>query len=148
MHLPRERAYEGSYVLQTEDPALTPTEAVQAYKQLAEVERGFRTPKDVLDSRPISHRRQNRVEAHIFVAALAFLLQSALEKRLKAAGVPLSAAQALGALRTVHMVDVHVGSETKRGVTLGSGRARQVLAALGITERAPPAPPHAALAEG
>lgn len=144
VHLPREQAYEGTYVIQTEAPDLSPVEAVQAYKQLAEVERGFRNLKDVLELRPIYHRSQERVAAHIFVAALAFLLHCALEKKLQAAGVPLSAAQALETLRTVHVVDVQVDSNTKRGVTLGSGRARQVLAALGITQRDPPAPVHVA----
>lgn len=140
VHLPRERAYEGTYVIQTEEPDLHPVEAVRAYKELAEVERGFRDLKDVLELRPVYHRRPERAQAHIFVAALAFLLDRALEKQLKAARVPLSAAQALEALRTVHVVDVQVGGTSKRGVTSGSGRARQVLAALGITDRQPPGP--------
>jgi transposase len=138
VHLRREEAYEGTYLIETEEAGLGPVEAVQAYKQLAEVERAFRCLKDVLELRPIYHRRQERVEAHIFVAALAFLLQTALEKALKAASVPLSAAQALEALRTVHVVDVQVGESSTRGVTVGSGRARQVLAALGINDRSPP----------
>jgi transposase len=141
VHLAREQTYEGTYVIQTEEPGLKPVEAVQAYKQLAEVERGFRCLKDVLELRPIYHQRQDRVEAHIFVAALAFLLQCALEKKLKAAGVSLSATQALEALRTMHVVDVEVGEQSRRGVTLGSGRARQVLAALDISDRDPPGGP-------
>jgi len=48
--------------------------------------------------RPIYHQRPNRVRAHIFFAALAFLLARALEKKLKAAGVPMSSAQALEGL--------------------------------------------------
>lgn len=116
-------------------------EAVQDYKQLTEVERGFRCLKDALELRPIYHQRQDRVEAHIFVAVLAFLLQCALEKRLKAAAVPLSVPQALGALRTMQMVEIQAGVHTKRGANSGSARARQVLAALGITDRDPPSAP-------
>jgi hypothetical protein len=138
LHLGRETSYEGTYVIQTEEPDLSAVEAVQAYKQLAEVEQAFRCLKDVLELRPIYHRRPERVEGHIFVAALALLLQCALHKRLKAAGAPLSAAQALEALRTVHVVEVAVADQTKRGVTVGSGRARQVLAALGLTDPSPP----------
>ena len=141
VHLRREEAYKGTYLIETEEADLSPMEAVQAYKQLAEVEQAFRCLKDVLELRPIYHRRPERVEAHIFVAALAFLLQCTLEKKLKAAGVPLSAAQALEALRTVHVVDVQVGETSTRGVTLGSGRGRQVLAALGLTDRSPPGAP-------
>ena len=46
------------------------------------------------------------MRAHIFIAALAFLLARALEKKLKAAGVPMSSAQALEALGTMHVVDI------------------------------------------
>ncbi len=50
----------------------------------------------------------------------------------------MSAAEALKALRTVHVVDLTVGSTRKRGVTGGSARARQVLSALEILDREPP----------
>jgi len=125
-------------VIRTEEPELSPVEAVQAYKELSEVERAFRELKDIIELRPIYHRRKERVQAHIFIAALAFLLDRAIEKKLKAARVPMSAAEALKALRTVHVVDLTVGPTHKRGVTAGSARARQVLAALGITDRDPP----------
>lgn len=143
VHFAREQAYEGKYVIRTEEPHLTPVEAVQAYKELSEVERAFRELKDVIELRPIYHRRKERVQAHIFIAALAFLLDRALEKKLKAARVAMSAAEALKALRTVHVVDLVVGSTRKRGVTGGSARARQVLAALDITKREPPGSPDA-----
>ena len=73
-----------------------------------------------------------RVQAHIFVAALAFLLQRALEKKLKAAGSKLSDEAALEALRTIHVVEMEVGPRHKQGVTGGNSRAREVLRALGI----------------
>jgi hypothetical protein len=50
----------------------------------------------------------------------------------------MSAAEALKALRTIHVVDLVVGPTRKRGVTGGGARARQVLAALAITEQEPP----------
>ena len=66
----------------------------------------------------------------------------ALEKKLKAAGIELSATEALGALKTIRVVDIDLGNgETKRCVTPGSERATRILAALGITDRNPPAPP-------
>jgi len=94
-NLEREKAYEGKYLIQTEEKGLTPVEAVRAYKELSEVEQAFRQLKDVIGMRPIYHRNGQRVRGHIFVAALAFLLQRALEKKLKAAGVGLSAQSAL-----------------------------------------------------
>jgi hypothetical protein len=143
VHFAREQAYEGKYVIQTEEPELSPVEAVQAYKELSEVERAFRELKDVIELRPIYHRRKERVQAHIFVAALAFLLDRALEKKLKAARVAMSAADALKALRTVHVVDLVVGPTRKRGVTGGSARARQVLSSAGM-RGVPDSPPERA----
>ena len=138
LHLAREKALEGKYLIQTEEQTLTPVEAVQAYKELSEVERGFRLLKDVIDMRPIYHRSKQRVQAHIFIAALAFLLHRALEKKLKASGVAMSADQALRALRTIHVVDIVVGHQHKQSTTSGSKGAQQVLSAMGIADRNPP----------
>ena len=117
-------------------------EAVRLYKELSEVERAFANLKDVLDMRPIYHRTDHRVQAHIFVAALAFLLHRAIEKKLKAAGLDLSATEALTALKSVRVVDIDLGDGTsKRSVTRGTQRAASVLRALGITDLDPPTPP-------
>lgn len=139
--LQREEALEGLYVIQTTEAHLTPVQAVALYKGLSEVERAFCSLKDVIEMRPIYHQTDARVEAHIFVAALAFLLHRALEKKLKAAGLDLSATEALHALRTVRVVDLQLGNgRTKRSVTRGSARAAQILAALGIRQFDPPTP--------
>lgn len=142
VHLPREEALEGTYVLQTTEPHLTPIQAVALYKGLSEVERAFAHLKDVIELRPIYHQTDRRVEAHIFVAAVAFLLHRALEKKLKAAGWDLSATEAWQALRTVRVVDFHLGDgSTKRSVTRGTARAARILGALGITQLDPPTLP-------
>ena len=90
-------------MIATSEPSLTPLEAVAAYKQLQEVERGFRSLKDVLALRPIWHHSPVRVKGHILVAALALLLERVLEKRLREAGVNLSAREAMLAVQTVAM---------------------------------------------
>jgi transposase len=143
VNLQREQAYEGKYVIQTEEPQLTAVEAVTLYKELSEVERAFAHLKDVIEMRPIYHRTDARVQAHIFVAALAFLLHRTIEKKLKAAGLDLSSTEALQTLRSVRVVDFTMGSagQRKRSVTRGTERAARVLAALGITELDPPTPP-------
>jgi transposase len=124
-------------------------EAVQQYKELAELERGFSTLKDVIEMRPIWHKSDERVEVHIFVAGLSLLLHRVLEKKLKAAGLDLSATEVLSALRTVRVVDIALGEgKTKRSVTRGSRDAARILQALGITDTAPPNPgddPHRTL---
>lgn len=140
-NLEREKAYEGKYLIQTEEQGLTPIEAVSAYKELSEVERAFRCLKDVIEMRPIYHRDDGRVQGHIFVAMLAFLLKRGLEKKLRVAGSHLSGEAALEALGTIHVVQMQVGPERRQGATGGSSRAREVLKALGITATStPPAP--------
>ena len=125
-----EKLLEGKYLILTEEKDLSPPEAVRAYKELSEVERAFRKLKDVLELRPIYHQEPRRVQAHVFVAALAFLLDRLLEKKLKAAQLPFSSEQAWVALRTLHVVDVDIGGMRRRGVTTGSQQARRILSAL------------------
>ena len=121
---------------------MTPVEAVRIYKELSEVERAFENLKDFIQIRPIYHQTDHRVQAHIFLAALAFLIHRAIEKKLKAAGLDLSATEALQALRSVRVVDLDLGEAgTKRSVTRGSARASRILAALGINKLHPPTPP-------
>jgi transposase len=142
VHLQQEKRLEGKYLIATSEEHLQPLEAVRIYKELSEVERGFRCLKDVLEMRPIYHKSERRVRAHIFVAALALLLTRLLERRLKETGVTLSASQAIQAVSTIHLVRFHLdGQKARMGVSVGSGQARQVLKALGITETRPPSPP-------
>jgi transposase len=141
VNFPREIACEGKYVIQTEEPDLSPVEAVTAYKQLNEVERGFAHLKGLLELRPVYHRKDDRVRAHAFVAALAFLLDRALEKKLRAAGSSLSSPAAWQALETVRCVQVEVGTRTKLCVTRGSRQAAEVLKVLRLSELDPPEPP-------
>ncbi|MEI2778666.1 MAG: IS1634 family transposase [Tetrasphaera sp.] len=72
-----EAALDGIYVLRTPTPAetLTPASIVQAYKNLAHVERDFRSIKATdLDLRPIYHRLEDRVRAHVLIVMLAAYL--------------------------------------------------------------------------
>jgi transposase len=142
VHFTREQAYEGKYVIQTEEQNLSAVDAVRLYKELSEVERAFADLKDVLDMRPIYHQTDNRVQAHIYVAALALLIHRAIEKKLKAVRLDLSATEALTALKSVRVVDIDLGDgTTKRSVTAGTHRAAAVLRALGIAKIDPPIPP-------
>ena len=142
VHFTREQVYEGKYVIQTEEKNLSAVDAVRLYKELSEVERAFADLKDVLDMRPIYHQIDNRVQAHIYVAALALLIHRAIEKKLKAARLDLSATEALTALKSVRVVDIDLGDgTTKRSVTAGTHRAALVLRALGINKIDLPIPP-------
>lgn len=141
-HLARERRLEGRYVIATSEAGLTALDAVAQYKELMEVERGFRHLKDVIDLRPIHHRTAERIAGHIFVATLALLLERLLERRLQDANVDLSAASAMEAVSTIRAVTIQTpDGPPRRGTSRGSPRAGQVLNALKITDRTPPTPP-------
>jgi transposase len=140
VNFPREKTCEGKYVIQTEEKDLSAVEAVTAYKQLNEVERGFAHLKGLIEMRPVYHQKDERVRAHVFVAALALLLDRALEKRLRAAHSQLSSPAAWQALETVRCVQVQVGDHSKLCVTRGSRQAEEVLKVLHLTDLAPPEP--------
>ena len=137
----REKRLEGRYVISTSEKDLTALDAVAMYKQLTEVERGFRRMKDVLSLRPVYHQVEPRVRAHVFVAALGLLLQTLLQHRMDKAEVGLSAEHALQALETVRLVRFRIDADERTGVSAANPRARQVLKALGITNVRPPAAP-------
>ncbi len=141
VNFPREQALEGKYVIQTEETHLSPVEAVVAYKQLNEVERGFAHLKGLLEVRPVYHHKDDRVRGHVFVAALALLLDCALEKKLRAANSHLSSPAAWRALETLRCVEVELGDRRRLCVTRGSRQAVEVLKILGLTKLDPPKPP-------
>lgn len=140
VNLKQEQALEGKYLIQTEEPHLSALQAVEIYKELSSVERAFSELKDVIEMRPIYHQKAHRVQAHIFVASLAFLLDRALEKKLKSQGVDLSSKEAWQILKTVRVVEIELGhGEHKRSVTQGTARAARILRALGINNLDPDA---------
>jgi transposase len=138
VNLEQEKAFEGKYVIQTQERALSPVEAVTIYKELSEVERAFCGLKDVIEMRPVYHQKARRVLAHIFVASLAFLIDRALEKKMKSTGIDLSSKEAWQILKTVRVVEFDLGDgERKRSVTQGSARAIRILKAVGVKEMDP-----------
>jgi transposase len=140
VNFPREQACEGRYVIQTEEQNLSPVEVVESYKQLNEVERGFAHLKGLMEVRPVYHHKDDRVRAHVFVAALALLLDRALEKKLRATRSTLSSPTAWQALETVRCVQMQIGDRTKLCVTRGSRQAAEILKILRLTELDPPEP--------
>jgi hypothetical protein len=69
-----EENLDGKYLLRTSDPKMTAEDIALGYKQLLEVERGWRDMKQVIDLRPIFHRREDRIRAHVLLCWLALLL--------------------------------------------------------------------------
>jgi Transposase DDE domain len=69
-----EQRLDGKYLLRCSDPKLSPEDIAIGYKQLLEVERGWRDMKSTLDLRPVHHRLEDRIRAHILLCWLALLL--------------------------------------------------------------------------
>jgi len=93
-----EESLDGCYVVRTDVAAsvLDKSQAVAAYRQLGEVERGFRQLKTVaLEVRPTYHHKDERIAAHVFLCLLAYYMQWHLRQRL----APLFAADGEGAER-------------------------------------------------
>jgi hypothetical protein len=72
---------DGKYLLRTSDPHLTSEDVALGYKQLLEVERGWRDMKQILDLRPVYHRLEDRIRAHVTLCWLALLLARIVETR-------------------------------------------------------------------
>ena len=70
---------DGKYLLRTCDPHLSTEDIALGYKQLLEVERGWRDKKQVLDLRPVYHRLEDRIRAHVILCWLALLLARIVE---------------------------------------------------------------------
>ena len=112
------RRREGRYLLRTNLTASDPAKLWQFYLQLVEVEAAFKTLKGDLAIRPIFHQEQQRIEAHIFIAFLAYCLHVTLGQQLKALAPGLTARSALEKFSAVQMVDVHVPTTDGRELSL------------------------------
>ncbi|MFQ5937961.1 MAG: IS1634 family transposase [Acidiferrobacterales bacterium] len=133
-----ETLHEGKYILKTDDQELGPAEAVGGFKELATVESGFRDLKDVIEMRPVYHKTDERIEAHIFVATLALFLKRSLEHQLACVLPELSGTEAIAAMRSIGLAELDFNGHTTRLVSGGARDARRVLKALGITDLNPP----------
>ena len=133
-----ELAREGRYILKTDDAQITALDAVEAYKELSTVEAGFRDLKDVIAMRPIWHKTDQRICAHIFVATLALFLKRTLQQQLEKRGLCLGASDALAAMMSVGVSELELDGQTHRVVSTPGRDARRVLKVLGIQELNPP----------
>jgi len=69
-----EQNLDGKYLLRCSDPKLSAEDIALGYKQLMAVERGWRDMKQVIDLRPVYHRKEQRIRAHVILCWLALLL--------------------------------------------------------------------------
>ena len=102
------RRQEGQYLLRSNLCAEDPATLWNYYMRLSEVEQAFKTLKMDLSLRPIHHQKDDRIEAHIFVAFLAYCLQVTLQQRLKALAPGLTVRSVLEKLEGIQMLDVYM----------------------------------------
>jgi hypothetical protein len=112
------RRREGRYLLRTNLTDNDPAQLWQYYIQLVAVEEAFRNLKGDLAIRPIFHKHERRIEAHIFVAFLAYCMQITLTRRLHALAPGLTARSALEKFAAVQMIDVHLPTTDGREILL------------------------------
>ena len=99
---------DGHYILRTNLTGQAPEELWSKYIQLTQIEAAFKSLKSDLALRPIWHQLEQRVEAHIFVAFLAYSLQATLRKRLELLAPGLTPRAVLESLAAIQMVDVEL----------------------------------------
>jgi hypothetical protein len=112
------RRREGRYLLRSNLTGEDPAALWRYYIQLTEIEQAFRELKSDLAIRPIHHQTDERIEAHIFVAFIAYCLQVTLKYRLKALAPGLTPRAALEKLAPMQMVDVRVPTTDGRVLIL------------------------------
>jgi hypothetical protein len=112
------RRREGRYLLRTNLTDDDPAKLWQYYVQLVAVEEAFKTLKGDLAIRPVFHHDEKRIEAHIFVAFLAYCLQITLTRWLNGLAPGLTARSALQKFAAVQMIDVHLPTIDGREIIL------------------------------
>jgi transposase len=116
--LAQARRREGRYLLRTNLCARDPQDLWRFYIQLTEVEAAFKNLKDDLQLRPIHHQLEHRVEAHIFVAFMAYCLHVSLRAQLKRLAPGLTSRAVLDKFAAIQMLDVHFPTTDGRTLIL------------------------------
>jgi transposase len=121
------RKREAGWWVLTTDTELPVAEVAQLYLGLGIIEQGWREIKSVLEVRPLHHRLDRRVEAHLLICMLAYLVQQVLEMRLKQAKVPMTGPRAVESFQSIVLNDLEIGK---------SGVRRQIVTELGKEHQA------------
>ena len=112
------RRREGRYLLRTNLTDDDPARLWGLYLQLVSVEEAFRNLKGDLAIRPIFHQDAARIEAHIFIAFLAYCLHVTLGRRLHALAPGLTPRSAIEKFAAVQMIDLHIPTTDGRELLL------------------------------
>ena len=140
----RIRSRDGRYLLRSNQAGSDPAVLWKQYMVLTEVEEAFRNLKGDLAIRPIHHQLERRMDAHIFVAFLAYCLHVTLRQMARAHAPGLTPRSILEQMKAIQMIDVHVpttdGRELRMSRYTKPDRAQQLLLAQ-LKLQLPPQPP-------
>jgi transposase len=142
--LAQARRREGRYLLRTNLCARDPQDLWRFYIQLTEVEAAFKNLKDDLKVRPIYHQLEHRIEAHIFVAFMAYCLHVSLRAQLKPLAPGLTSRAVLDKFAAIQMLDVHFPTTDGRTLILSrytEPNAEQKILINQLQLTLPPQPP-------
>ena len=123
---------DGKYLLRTSDPHLSTEDIALGYKQLLEVERGWRDMKQVLDLRPVYHRLEDRIRAHVLLCWLALLLARIVETQAGTLEQTTTWPRARAELQRLHVGTFTGPAGLFRQTTPASAEARRLHAALDL----------------
>src|SRR3954454_15794341 len=124
---------DGKYLLRTSDPHLSAEDIALGYKQLLEVERGWRDMKQVLDLRPVFHRLEDRIRAHVLLCWLALLLARIVETRASTHDESTTWPRARDQLQRLHVGTFTGPAGVFRQTSTPSPEVRRLHTALDIT---------------
>lgn len=124
-----EERLDGKYLLTTSDPSLSAEDVALGYKQLMEAERSFRDLKGTLLLRPVFHRKDDRIRAHVLICFLALVLVRLAETRTEETWRTIRAE--LGQIRQGHFRSADGDFTQTSELTL---RQRELHTALGVPE--------------
>jgi transposase len=128
--------FDGKLALITNAPDLTPTEAVQRYRSLADIERGFRVLKSDIEIAPVHHRLPDRIRAHALICFMALTLYRVMRMRLKAQKHSASPRTALDLLARIQKHTAHIGDRTFNGTSKTTQEQLDLFEAMGLKKPA------------
>lgn len=134
--LKRDLILDGKIVLISNVPQeeMTAEQLVETYKDLADIERGFRMLKSHLEIAPVHHRKPDRIKAHTMICFLALVIQRIMRHRLRKHELPISPEAALYQLKMIqrHAVKLGTGAHLT-GVTAATPEQAQLFDALEVS---------------
>jgi hypothetical protein len=124
-----EEHLDGKFLLRTSDPTLSAEDVALGYKQLLEIERAWRDMKTTLDLRPVHHRKEDRIRAHVILCWLALLLIRIAENQARDSWRNLR-----DELERMHLGTFTGTAGTSRQRTELTARQRDILHALSVAQ--------------